>query len=89
MDNNELLQAMQQMLLEERKHTQQMLLEQEQRANTRFDKMESRFDKIENTLGVIQEDIKEIKGSLDSVIDWIDEAEHTVEIKFPIKRKSS
>ena len=72
----------------------ELLAEQEQRLEVKMgqivdEKLEAALKPIKADLEEIKEDIQEVKGSIASVVDWIDEAEHAVEIRFPVRKKSS
>lgn len=79
MDNNELLQAIGKMMDEklaaEREYTSRMI--------------DEKLQPIKADLEEVKEDIKEVKGSVASIVDWIDEAEHAVEIRFPVRKRDS
>lgn len=77
--DNEALQAMKQLFAEEREHTSRMMDE----------KLKEALKPIKDDLEELKEDMKEVKGSVASIVDWIDEAEHAVEIRFPIRKKEA
>lgn len=77
--DNETLQAISQMMDEklkaEREYTRQVIQEE--------------LDPIKTDLEELKEGMKEVRESVASIVDWIDEAEHTVEIRFPVKKQQA
>ena len=63
----------------------ELMAEQEQRIGKLLFDLKS---ELKEDIAELKEDIKEVKGSVGTIVDWIDEAEHAVEIRFPVRKKN-
>ena len=78
MDDQEILQAMQKMLIEERTYTKQLI-------QSELQPIKDDIAELKDDITELKDDMQEVKATVNAIGKWVDAVRHVVKIPYPLK----